>query len=410
MGEPERGVPRPPPKKSDHFPKDLPDLIDIHYHDDVEIKGGNHIFVTAIHPEDTHHFMHALNTVSQWLAKAFTRNSGQTSFQNSMPESLHNFKNIFNKESFDSLPNQHKWDHTIELEWDPEPCFCKVYTITLEEQGELNMFLEKALSTSHIHPSESPISVLVFFVKKKDGKLHFIQDYCALNVITHKNRYPLPLIDNLIHCLKGARYFTKLDVHWGYNNICIKEGNKWKAAFCMNHSLFEPLMMYFGPTNSPTTFQMMMNKIFHDLILQGVVIIYLDNILISTDTLEEHNCIIQIVMECLCKHKLYLQHDKCNFEKTHMVYLSIIISQNHVEMDPVKIAGVMEWLVPMSKKEVQSFMGFTNFYCQFISNFSHHAHKLFYLTKKDIKFMWSNHEQDMFDTPWLMLRMLHGSI
>jgi len=272
------------------------------------------------------------------------------------------------------------------------------------------MFLEKALSTSHIHPSKSPISVLVFFVKKKDGKLQFIQDYRALNVITHKNRYPLPLIDNLIHCLKGARYFTKLDVHWGYNHICIKEGDKWKAAFCMNHSLFEPLMMYFVLTNSPTTFQMMMNKIFHDLILQGVVIIYLDNILIFTDTLEEHNCTSQIVMECLCEHKLYLQHDKCNFEKTHIVYLSIIISQNHVEMDPVKIAGVMEWPVPMSKKEVQSFMGFTNFYCWFISNFSHHAHELFDLTKKDIKFMWSNCEQDMFDTPWLMLRVLHGSI
>jgi hypothetical protein len=116
MGEPERGVPRPPLKKSDHFPKDLPDLMDIHHDDNIEIEEGNHIFVATIHPEDTHHFMHVSNTVSQRLAKAFTRNSGQTSFQNSMPESLHNFEDIFNKKSFDSLPNQHKWDHTIELE------------------------------------------------------------------------------------------------------------------------------------------------------------------------------------------------------------------------------------------------------------------------------------------------------
>ena len=223
-----------------------------------------------------------------------------------MLESLHNFKDVFSKESFDSLPDWRKWDHTIELERDPEPGFRKVYPMTLEEQGELDMFLEEALSTSCICPSRSLIGALVFFIKKKDGKLHFIQDYCALNTITCKNRYLLPLIDDLIHCLKGARYFTKLDVHWGYNNVCIKEGDEWKAAFHTNRGLFEPLIMYFSLTNSPTTFQTMMNEIFHDLILQGVVIVYLDNILIFTDTLEEHCHISWIVMEHMHEHKLYL--------------------------------------------------------------------------------------------------------
>jgi len=102
-------------------------------------------------------------------------------------------------------------------------------------------------------------------------------------------------------------------------------------------------------------------------------------------------------MERLREHKLYLQHDKCEFEKTHIEYLGVIISHNCVQMDPVKIAGVAEWPVPMSKKEVQSFVGFTNFYCQFISNFSHHAHPLFDLTKKDVRFTWGNCEQDAFD-------------
>jgi len=163
-----------------------------------------------------------------------------------VPESLHDFEDAFSKESFDSLPDQHKWDHAIELERDPEPGFRKVYPMTLEEQEELDAFLEEALSTSCICPSRSPIGAPVFFVKKKDGKLCFVQDYRALNAITCKNRYPLPLIDDLIHCLKGARYFTKLDVHWGYNNVRIKEGDKWKAASRTNHGLFEPLVMYFG--------------------------------------------------------------------------------------------------------------------------------------------------------------------
>jgi len=261
------------------------------------------------------------------------------------------------------------------------------------------VFLEEALSTGRIRPSRSPIGAPVFFVKKKDGKLRFIQDYHTLNVITHKNRYPLPLIDDLIHRLKGVRYFTKLDVHWGYNNVRIKEGDKWKAAFRMNHGLFKPLVMYFGLTNSPVTFQTMMNEIFHNLILKGVVIIYLDDILIFTDTLEEHCRISQIVMERLREHKLYLRHDKCEFKKMHIEYLGVIISHNCVEMDPVKIAGVTEWPVPTSKKEVQSFVGFTNFYRRFIFNFSHHVRPLFDLTKKDVRFTWGNCEQDAFD--WL---------
>jgi hypothetical protein len=372
------GVPTPSLRKSDRFPKDLPDLVDIHDDDDddddVGIEEGNRIFVATIHPEDIHHFVRASSTVSQRLAKMFTRNSGQASFQDSVPESLHDFEDVFSKESFDSLPDRCKWDHAIELECDPEPSFRKVYPMTLEEQGELDAFLEEALSTGRIRPSRSPIGTLAFFIKKKDGKLRFVQDYRTLNAITRKNRYPLPLIDDLIHRLKGVRYFTKLDVCWGYNNVCIKEDNKWKADFRTNHGLFEPLVMYFGLTNSPATFQMMMNEIFHDLILQGVVIVYLDDILIFMDTLEEHRCISQIVMERMHEHKLFLQHDKCEFEKTCIEYLGVIISHNCVKMDPVKIVGVMEWPVPTSKKEVQSFVGFTNFYRRFISNFSHITH------------------------------------
>src|ERR1700690_2958571 len=157
--------------------------------------------------------------------------------------------------------------------------------MTLEEQAEPDAFLEEALATGRIRPSKSPIGAPVFFVKKKDGKLRFVQDYRALNAITQKNHYPLSIIDDLINRLKGARYFTKLDVRWGYNNVRIKEGDEWKAAFRMNRGLFEPLMMYFGLTNSPTTFQTMMNKIFQDLITQGVVSIYLDDILIYTTSL-----------------------------------------------------------------------------------------------------------------------------
>jgi len=128
----------------------------------------------------------------------------------------------------------------------------------------------------------------VFFIKKKDSSLQLVQDYRALNSITVKNKYPLPLISKLVSQLRRARYFTKLDVCWGFNNVCIKPRDEWKAAFRTNRGLFEPLVMFFGITNSLATFQTMMNDIFRNLIVEGIVVVYLDNILIFTKTEEEH--------------------------------------------------------------------------------------------------------------------------
>jgi len=128
----------------------------------------------------------------------------------------------------------------------------------------------------------------VFFIKKKTGSLRLVQDYRMLNDMTVKNKYPLLLIPELVNQLQGARYFTKSDVRWGFNNVWIKEGDEWKAVFRMNRRLFEPLVMFYGLTNSPATFQTMMNEIFSDMILEGIVVVYLDCILIFTKTLEEH--------------------------------------------------------------------------------------------------------------------------
>jgi hypothetical protein len=154
--------------------------------------------------------------------------------------------------------------------------------------------------------------------------------------------------------------------------------------------------MYFGLTNSPATFQTMMNEIFQDLITDGVVSVYLDDILIFTNSLEEHCRITRLVLDRMHEHKLYLQPEKCEFEKTRIEYLGIIISHNKVEMDPVKIAGVADWPTPSNKKEVQSFVGFVNFYRHFIPGFSHHAHALFDLTMKDVRFIWGLPQEDSF--------------
>jgi len=140
------------------------------------------------------------------------------------------------------------------------------------------------------------MAALVFFIKKKDGSLQLVQDYRVLNSMMVKNKYPLTLISELVLQLRGAKYFTKLDVHWGFNNICIKPRDEWKVAFWTNQGLFEPLVIFFGITNSLATFQTMMNNIFQDLIAEGIMVVYLDDILIFTRMEEEHAKAIRWVL------------------------------------------------------------------------------------------------------------------
>jgi len=133
--------------------------------------------------------------------------------------------------------------------------------------------------------------------------------------MTVKNKYPLPLISKLVSQLRRTRYFTELDVHWGFNNVCIKPRDEWKAAFRTNRGLFEPLVMFFGITNSPAIFQTMMNDIFWNLIAEGIVVVYLDDILIFTKTKEEHKQAVQQVLQVLKENKLFLRPEKCEFCK-----------------------------------------------------------------------------------------------
>jgi len=157
-----------------------------------------------------------------------------------------------------------------------------------------------------------------------------------------KNKYPLPLISKLMSQLCGARYFTKLDVHWDFNNVRIKPRDEWKAAFRTNRGLFEPLVMFFGMTNSPATFQTMMNDIFRNLIAEGIIVVYLDDILIFTKMEEEHAQVVRRMLQVLKENKLFLCPEKCKFYKQRIEYLGLVISENEVSIDPVKVVGVRE--------------------------------------------------------------------
>jgi len=263
---------------------------------EIEYEQGDRLFMTRILLEPTAEDLRAASTTSQKLAERARRSAEAQREPFIPPDCVRGFESIFAKEDFDILPEHRQWDHTIKLIPGSEPKSSKVYPLSLVEQKELDAFLEENLCTGQICPSKSPMTAPVFFIKKKDGSLRLVQDYRALNSITVKNKYPLPLISELVSQLRRARYFTKLDVRWGFNNVCIKPGDEWKAAFWTNQGLFEPLVMFFGITNSPATFQTMMNNIFQNLIAEGIVVVYLDDILIFTKTKEEHKQAVRRVL------------------------------------------------------------------------------------------------------------------
>ena len=181
------------------------------------------------------------------------------------------------------------------------------------------------------------------------------------NDISIKNTAPLPLIPELIDKLCRARYYTKFDIRWGYNNICIKEGDEWKAAFKTPLGLFEPTVMTFGLCNTPATFQTFMNNIFEDMINAGHVVVYLDDILIFAEGLTMLNYLSSKVLTRLKNHDLYLKPEKCSFAQTSIEYLGIIISEGQIKMDLAKVKGITDWLTPRTVKQVQAFLGFCNF-------------------------------------------------
>ena len=203
---------------------------------------------------------------------------------------------MFGKVKSEQMPTQKPWDHAIDLKKDFVPRKGQIYPLSRMEKKEVQAFVESQLKKGYIRPSKSLQTLLVLFVPKKDGKRRMVQNYRYVNKGTIKNSYPLPLISELIDSMGTKKVFTKMDLQWGYNNIRIKEGDEWKAAFTMHLGSFEPIVMYFGLTNSPAIFQAMMNDLFRDMINKGNIATFIDDMLVATETKEGHDEIVEEVL------------------------------------------------------------------------------------------------------------------
>jgi len=189
---------------------------------------------------------------------------------------------------FKKLLERYEWDHEINLmDEAPQELNAKAYAITLKEEEALNQWLDEQPKAGLIVESKSRYVAPCFYIPKKDGSLWLVQDYRKLNQVTIKDKILLSLIGEVINKLKEVKFFNKLDLIWGYNNVLIKEGDEWKVAFLINKGLFKPQVMYFGLCNSPGTFQRMMNSIFQELLHEEVLANYMDDFVILAKTIKE---------------------------------------------------------------------------------------------------------------------------
>ena len=324
----------------------------------------------------------AKTSISQSLVHKEEPKTEKT-FEELVPKKYHQFRSVFKKKASEHFPESRSWDHRIHLKSEFIPKRSKLYPLGQKEEEEMNKFIDDNLKKGFIQPSHSPQASPFFFIAKKDSKaLRPCEDYHYLNEYTIKNAYPLPSIDDLLNKLLGATIFTKLDIRWGYNNVQIKKGDEWKGAFITKRGLFEPIVMLFGMTNSPTTFQSMMNDYFTNMIAQGWVLIYINNILIFSKKPKDHHERTTKVLKRLKEKDLFLKPEKCLFNAKEVEYLGFIVKPNEISMDPTKLAGIRDWIPPMNVKGVRSFLGFNNFYQRFIGNYAEIAKPLNELTKK----------------------------
>ena len=224
--------------------------------------------------------------------------------------------------------------------------------------------------------------VLVFFVGKKDGKKRIVQDYQYLNEWMVKNNYPLPLISDVIKNIGTKKKFTKMDLRQGYNNVRIKEGDKWKTVFTTPERSFEPTVMFFGLTNSPATFQMMMNELLRDLINIGKVAVFIDNIIVGMEDEEGHDKLVAEVVKMLEKNDLYVKPEKYKWKMREVGFLGVVIGLEGIKIEEEKMKEVLDWPTLKCVKDVQKFLGLANYYRQFMQSFVFIARPLHNMVRK----------------------------
>ncbi|GJS86697.1 ty3-gypsy retrotransposon protein [Tanacetum coccineum] len=293
------------------------------------------------------------------------------------------------------LPPSRSHDHSIVLKEGVNAIKVRPYRYPVSQKTEIEKMVNDMLKEGLIQPSNSPFSAPVLLVRKKDGTWRFCTDYRALNAATIKDSFPIPTVDELLDELHGSQFFSKIDLRSGYHQILIRPEDRYKTAFRTHQGLYEWLVMPFGLSNAPATFQALMNEVFRPYLRQ-FVLVFFDDILVYSASWALHLEHLTTVLGCLHDHRLYAKFSKCAFGEQRVEYLGHIVTGAGVEMDPQKVNAVKDWPIPTSLSQLRAFLGLTGYYRRFIKHYATIAHPLTNLLRKD-SFHWSVDAESAFD-------------
>lgn len=309
-------------------------------------------------------------------------------------ELLNEFQDVF-AEPTTLPPFRENHNHKIPLLEGSNPVNQRPYRYALYQKNEIDKMVQELLMAGTIQTSSSSYASPVVLVKKKDGTWRLCVDYRALNSLTVKDRFPIPLIEDLMDELGGSKVYSKIDLRAGYHQVRMNTEDIHKTAFKTHSGHYEYIVMPFGLTNAPATFQGLMNAVFQTL-LRKCVLIFFDDILVYSSSIEDHIGHLRSVFEIMRSNSLFAKMSKCAFATERVEYLGHYIQEAGVSTDPTKVQAVKEWIIPKNLKHLRGFLGLAGYYRRFVRNFGPIARPLTALTKRD-SFTWTEEATGAFE-------------
>jgi len=309
-----------------------------------------------------------------------------------LEELLCSYADVFQEPT--DLPPHRTHDHSIPLQEGVQPVSVRPYRYPFYQKGEIEKIVKELLASGVIRPSTNPFSAPVLLVRKADGTWRMCMDYRSLNKVTIKDKFHVPVVDELLDELWGSNIFSKLDLRSGYHHIRVINMDIQKTAFQTHEGHYEFLVMPFGLTNAPSTFQILMNHVFKPY-LRKFILVFFDDILVYSQDFKTHLSHLSLALDLLRVSKLFAKHSKCRFACNEVDYLGHIVSEHGVRADQGKIQAMIDWPLPKTIKSLRGFLGLTGYYMKFIRHYGSIAAPLTSMLRKN-SFVWTEAAEEAY--------------